>query len=137
MFYLIEGLTALFAVYCAYLNEVPVLKMIQHGASLSEEKKFHFANGAVKIIYSLSVTMAMGLPLFERLICFFTLGLIQWLVFDIALNLFLKKTWDYIGDTAWIDKHLTRLMPHGDAGEVKAILCLLFIIALNFLFHLI
>jgi hypothetical protein len=135
MFYLIQTITILFAIYSAYLNEVPVVKMIQHGASLSEEKRFHRANAAVKIVYSLAVTLSLNLPFWDRMIVFHLLLLIQWLVFDIALNLLLKKTWDYIGDTAQIDKFLNKLFPSGDAGEVKAIVVATVIIALNILTH--
>jgi hypothetical protein len=133
MFYLLQAITVLYSIYLAYLNEVPVQKMIYAGASRSEEKKFHAANAVVKVIYSAAVSVSLYGFTAKAIICFFTIGFIQWFVFDIALNLFLKKTWDYLGDTAKIDKVLTHWFPHGSAGLKKAIFCFLVIIGLNVL----
>lgn len=136
MFYLLQAITILFSIYLAYLNEVPVQKMIYAGASRSEEKRFHAANAIVKIIYAASVAIAFSGFTVSTLIAFFTVGFIQWFVFDIALNKFLQKTWDYLGDTAWIDKRLTKLFPNGTAGKIKAIICVIVIVFLNILNHL-
>jgi hypothetical protein len=107
MFYLLQAITILYSIYIAYLNEVPVQKMIYAGASISEEKRFHSANAIVKIIYSAAIALSLSGFTVQAIIFFFAFGFIQWLVFDIALNLFLHKTWDYLGDTAWIDKILS------------------------------
>jgi hypothetical protein len=107
MLLLIQIFTVLVAIALAWANKRPVLKMIDFGASLNEEKEFHAANAAVKILFAISLTFNSGLSCVLSCVFFLNLLLIQWLVFDIALNAFLKKdNWLYIGETATIDKAL-------------------------------
>lgn len=58
-------------------------------------------------------------------------GLWIWLVFDIALNKFTGEQWDYIGETAWLDRKLNALFPYGDGGEAKAFWLIGLILILN------
>lgn len=133
MFYILQATTILFAIAAAYLNQIPVEKMIYAGASINEGKKFHAANSMVKIIYSASVCLSFYPPGYRFGFFFVILSLIQWFVFDIALNVFLSKRWDYIGRTAWIDKVLNAVFG-SVAGKVKAIICIAAIITLNIFF---
>jgi hypothetical protein len=130
--------TALFAFACAWLNKVPVEKMINHGASIHEEREFHSANAVIKMMFGvLAVAALRADSIVHVAVALVLFGLIQWLVFDIALNGFVKGWghWDYIGTTAKIDRALHKLFPHGDAGEVKAIACVLLIITINIIYH--
>jgi hypothetical protein len=135
--FLIEITTALFAFSCAWLNAVPVRKMIDYGASRMEEKQFHMANTVVKIFFVAAVllrshTHAEGL--IASIVLAVILFSIQWFVFDCCLGMMIHRDWFYIGTTAKIDKWLSKLFPHGDGGEVKAIACAVIIIALNILY---
>lgn len=126
---LLQVASAFFAVACAWLNRVPLRKMIDFGASLSEEKEFHRANAIVKIVFSVTVAACTS-----KFISFFlTVSLIQWLVFDIALNLFTAKKWNYIGETSSIDKALSKV--GGKQSEaIKSVLVVFVIIGINILF---
>lgn len=129
----IQIATILFSIACAWLNKIPVRKMIDYGASLSEERQFHRANAAIKVLFS-AICCYHFVDVTNMVLCFLTVSLIQWAVFDPALNLFVGKKWHYIGTTASIDKRLNRLFPH-DAGEAKAFICLGLILLLNIVIH--
>lgn len=99
---LLQIFTVIFSIALAGANKVPCQKMIGFGASLKEGKEFHRANAVVKIIWALiNVVDAHTWIMFPLSL------LIQWTVFDIALNAFLKKdNWLYVGETSTIDKAL-------------------------------
>lgn len=129
MIILIQAITVIYALFLSMLNEVPVIKMRDFGASLNEEKIFHRSNAMVKIIYSIVVPVSFYGFSVKPILLFFALLFIQWLVFDIALNLLIGKPWDYIGETAKDDKMLRKLF--GKPGIVKAIFCVVVISVLN------
>lgn len=62
-------------------------------------------------------------------------GFIVWFCFDIFLNIFLDREWDYLGTTAktdrwWVD-HFEE-----DAGKMKAGLCVFMVVLLNLIYAL-
>jgi RsiW-degrading membrane proteinase PrsW (M82 family) len=140
-------LIAIIAGCIGYLNGVPVNLMINKGVKLWESKEFHNANFVLKfIICAVVAYYSQGGFNWLWLIDTFLFGVIMWLVFDIVLNLFIHKEWDYVGQTSAIDKLLyygfnieifkKKIYINGfgeKAGEIKAATCLLFIIGLNIL----
>lgn len=101
--------------------------MIDFGASIKEEKEFHKANAVVKILFC-----AICAIIVQRFIALPILLLIQWIVFDIALNIFLKKdNFLYVGETAKTDKLLRKYL--GDyAGLIKTLVVASVILVINF-----
>lgn len=127
---ILQLLTAIFAVACAWLNKWPVIifrSKISPGHPL--EKEFHAANAAVKALWAAMLTTPdeyFHQPLWHRVAFFSVLLLVEWLVFDIALNLFTGKPPFYLGSTAFLDKLVKN-------GTIKAVVVLILIIVLNFL----
>lgn len=127
----LQIITALFAASCALLNKWPVLLMRAYwteGAHRAKERQFHAANAAVKVLWSLSPCIAVFIyqGWLRSASLFALLLLIQWLVFDIVLNVATGKPPFYLGKTAWLD----RLVKH---GLIKALALLVLIGLLNFL----
>lgn len=120
-------LTIAFAIACAYLNKWPVIMFRKTGAVKQMERQFHAGNAAVKILFAFTAYYHSDMVVF-----FFILLLIQWVVFDIFLNLFTGKPWDYVGKTAWMDRMLQKL---GNAGEAKAIIVVGIVVVLNIIIH--
>jgi hypothetical protein len=126
----LQIITVFFAIACAWLNKWPVKLMRAYwaeGSHKKQEKEFHAANAVVKVLWA-----ALGAIMFhvEGVVptsaAILIVLLIQWLVFDIALNLFTGKHAFYLGQTAWLDKTVKN-------GKVKALVVLAIIIALNFI----
>lgn len=128
---LLQAYTILLAIALAWLNKIPVLKMINFGASIREEKEFHRANAVVKIFYVFFIVINNG-GLLHTITAAILLLLWMWLVFDIALNLFLGHKWYYNGSTAWIDKRLIGLLGKKYAGRLKAYAVGSVILVINF-----
>jgi hypothetical protein len=134
----LELFTAVFAVCFAWYSKIPVLKMINNGASLAEEKEFHTASAACRVIFICAISAATAATWFTLIYNIVLLGLVQWLLFDIALNIALNdpaKKWHYIGNTARLDR-LLREVYDEDAGKWKAALVLAVIIMLNLTYYL-
>jgi hypothetical protein len=132
----LQLMTFLFAVCLAWFQKFSVNKMIDHGASIKEEKQFHFASGLIKFIWIFRYAFIAGTSFWlSGLLVFVLLGANLWLVFDIALNKFTGKVTFYVGNTAkldkWQRKHLGRY-----AGQIKAGVCLAVIVLLNVLYFL-
>jgi hypothetical protein len=127
---LLQIITAIFAIALALLNKWPVIifrEFVKDNRQL--EIDFHAANAAVKIMWAVMLTFrTQPTIVFTFLINVFIYLLIQWLVFDIALNIFTGKKWDYLGQTAWLDKTIKN-------GKVKAGVVVVAIILLNFLIY--
>ena len=132
---LLQIITVFFAIACAWLNKWPVKLMRAYwaeGSHKKQEKEFHTANAVVKVLWGWPVLIPLffgGLVwsnLTDAILRWLVLLLIQWLVFDIALNLFTGKSAFYLGQTAWLDKTVKN-------GKAKALVVLVIIIALNFL----
>lgn len=103
---LLQIFTVVFAIALAWSNKIAVLKMIDYGASIKEEKEFHRANAVVKILWALAWSLGHGISV-QVGVYVLLLLLIQWTIFDVALNVFLKKdNILYVGETATIDKAL-------------------------------
>jgi hypothetical protein len=150
-----ELFTVAFALACAWLNTWPVYKFMESGASKKMERDFHAANAAIKVLCSATIATSGDLYVWHIAPQVLLTLLIQWLVFDLALNFFTGKKVFYIGQTAKLDRLLvygikigdhevfnpiTRLMETKDrrilalgkwAGQVKAGVCLVIIVALN------
>jgi hypothetical protein len=120
--YLLQLFTLLFAVCFAWYSKIPILKMIDYGASLSQEKEFHAASASVRILFVVAVSASVSASFFTFLFNIALLGLVQWTVFDPALNIALGKKWYYIGTTSKIDR-LLREVYDEDAGKWKAAIC--------------
>jgi hypothetical protein len=105
----IELIVAAIAVALAWLNEVPCNKFSRYGTSLKEDSRFHWANFIVKLLIDLPVALLVCVITgYNVLLLIILFGLIMWVVFDIALGVFLHG-WEgafYLGDTAKIDKLL-------------------------------
>lgn len=118
--------TILFSIALAWVNKIPCRKMIDFGASLSEEREFHRANAVIKIVFAAIVSKGVVLP-------FIAIMLIQWIVFDVALNVFLKKdNILYVGETAKTDKLLRKYLGGDVAGLWKVIIVTSLILIVNF-----
>jgi hypothetical protein len=120
--YLLQLFTLLFAVTFAWYSKIPVTKMINNGASLSEEKEFHNASAACRVLFVVTVSAVTAGTFWAFLFYLCLLGLVQWFAFDIALNIALNlpgKPWHYIGTTARLDR-LLREVYDEDAGKWKA-----------------
>lgn len=112
--------------------------MIDFGASRKEEKEFHKASAVVKIVWAVSWSVYL-FPLNESYgsfhnsnVALVLLLLIQWTVFDIALNVFLKKeNILYVGETAKTDKLLRKYLGEY-AGLVKLLVVSSVILVINF-----
>lgn len=127
----LQVITAFFAIACAWLNKWPVLIMRgywQEGSHQKKEREFHAANAVVKVLWALFPFPAIWIyqSHLRAASILLLLLLIQWLVFDIALNLFTGKPWYYLGQTAKLDRLVRN-------GKIKAIILLLIIILLNYL----
>lgn len=130
----LQLITVLFAITLAWLQKVPVRKMKDHGASIPEEKQFHKASGYIKVLWVFPYAFIYAYStLLGGLLLFIGLGLIVWLVFDIAINLFTGEKAFYVGDTATTDKQMRKLGKY--AGQIKAGVCLLVIAGLNILYY--
>lgn len=127
------SLSALFAVFTAWLTSPQERHMIDFGATAEEEANYHTHHFLTKAAFTLlaGLLFAMAYPgtvlHFAGILAFITL--VQWFFYDIALNLFLGRPWDYIGETAHIDQLLRRVAGK-KAGEIKAGLVLIFIFLL-------
>jgi hypothetical protein len=131
----LQLMTALFAITLAWLQKVPVRKMIDHGASIQEENQFHKASGYIKVLWAFTFAFMYAYStLIGGFLLFIGLGLIIWMVFDPALNLFTGEKAFYVGNTAKTDKQLRKLGKY--AGQIKAGVCLLCVITLNVLYFL-
>jgi hypothetical protein len=115
--------TILFSLLTAWVNKIPVIKMRDFGASIREEKAFHRANLFLKGFWVLVSLYLVPHVLTVPLVC-----LIQWVVFDIALNLMTGKEWDYVGETAKSDKWLRSIEL---SGEDKTLFSCCAILVLN------
>lgn len=124
---LLQLLTVAFAVACAWLNSVPVNGMIRYGAKKWESSEFHQANAVVKSFWALTLTLLVTGDLLHKALFAIILWLVQWLVFDPVLNIFIHHKWDYLGETSWLDRTVKN-------GRIKAAEVLAVIIALNFLY---
>lgn len=121
---LLQAYTILFSVAFAYANKVPCEKFRWYGTSIKEDKTFHRANLIVKVLFALVVSKGVVLP-------FILSGLIQFAVFDIALNLFIGNDWFYTGTIAKTDKILRKYL--GDyAGLVKLLVVSAAVLVINF-----
>jgi RsiW-degrading membrane proteinase PrsW (M82 family) len=129
-------LIVIIAISLAYVNSVPVNLMIRHGAKLWQEREFHNANYILKTLIAVFVSALTNSISWSLVVDAFLFGFIMWVVFDIVLNIFINHDWDYIGDTSKIDKKLNDLFLK-KAGQIKAALCVLFIIGLNLLRNII
>jgi hypothetical protein len=85
--------------------------------------KYHRGGAFVALAFIVGVS---GFSWLIVLNCFW-----YWLAFDIALNKFTGRSWDYVGHTSKVDKWLHSLTLHDDAGEMKATFCVGAIIFLN------
>jgi hypothetical protein len=121
---LVQLYSILFAVALAYSNKVPCEKFRWTGTSIKEDKIFHRANLIVKVLFALIISNGIVLP-------FILCGLWLWLVFDIALNVFIGNTWFYTGDTAKSDRLLKRYLGEY-AGLVKMLVVSSAILTINF-----
>lgn len=95
--------------------------------------------GAVGVLAILSfpivnlLTVEFSWPVFwEAVLTTIDLGLLYFLVFDIGYALQIKQRWHYLGGTAGTDLLLKRWFGKY-AGQIKAVISILCIIALNFL----
>lgn len=125
----LEIITAFFALALAWLNSVPVRKMIYAGAKHWESSEFHQANALVKTLWAFLAVFTRwvysGRPVrWQDAVVFVLLWLIQWLVFDPVLNLWIDKKWYYLGTTARLDRMVKN-------GKIKAVVVLLIIVVLN------
>lgn len=122
----LQIIAALFALALAWLNKWPVLKFRESGCTIRGEKQFHAANALVKILWAVgNMSNSNVTSVLPRLYLFAVLLLVQWLVFDPALNVFTGKPWHYLGQTARLDKLVRN-------GKAKAAVVLVLLIALNF-----
>ena len=118
----------LFSVAFAYANKVPVMKL-QLSASLKEEKTFHRAYFILRVLFALIISQGAVLP-------FIASGLAQYLVFDIAVNLFTGEPWYYVGTTATSDKLIRRWLGGDQAGLYKMVIVLLLLVVVNMISYL-
>ena len=131
---LLQLATINFAIMLAFLNKWPIYKFRETGASKRMESEFHEANAAVKVFYAMNALFLYKGFLGGYFILFTSLMLIQWCVFDMAVNHFTDKPLFYIGNTAKLDK-MQRKYLGKYAGQIKAGVCLLLIIGLNVLYY--
>jgi hypothetical protein len=116
----------------AYFNMIPVRKMREHGASIQEEKEYHAANFSV--LGWLNIALTFSFKEWEWIAAVLLAALWQWMTFDICLNIFTDKSGFYVGETAKTDKLLRKHLGRY-AGQIKAGVCLIVIIALNILYY--
>lgn len=116
----------------SFLNMIPVRKMRDFGASSQEEKEYHAAN--LSVLAWLNMAMTFGYRGWEWIFAVVVTALIQWLIFDISLNLLTDKPGYYVGETAKTDKMLMKYLGP-QAGKIKAGVCLALIILLNVLYY--
>lgn len=116
----------------ALFNEIPVRKMRDFGASIEEERNYHFAN--FQTLSWLNIALTYKYSGVDWLIAVSLAAFIQWMTFDIALNHFTGKPLFYVGETAKLDK-LQRKYLGEHAGKIKAGACVVVIIALNVLYQ--
>jgi hypothetical protein len=117
----------------AYLNMIPVKKMRDYGASIQEEKEYHAANASV--LGWLNIALTFSFSGLDWVFAVVLAAFIQWLTFDITLNLLTDKSAFYVGNTAKLDK-LQRRYLGKYAGQIKAGVCVLLIVTLNVLYFL-
>lgn len=116
----------------AYFNMIPVRKMREHGASIQEEKEYHAGNFSV--LGWLNIALTFSFKGLEWVLAVLLAAFIQWMTFDIVLNILTDKPAFYVGNTAKLDKwqreHLGRY-----AGQIKAGVCVVMIIVLNIFYY--
>ncbi len=116
-------------------QEIPVVRlMMTQEVKNSYVKPFHVW-GAVMTIIVCALCALMQEAILHRIIIFVVSGMWYWLVFDIALNNGIGKSWNYVGNTSAIDKKLTKLFS-SLAGEVKSVACVVLIIIGNVIMFL-
>jgi hypothetical protein len=129
--YLLQLFTLLFTIAFAWYSKIPILKMINHGASLNEEREFHRFSAWVRLLFLMGASF--HLTGWEFLLGFAAACLLQWVAFDIAINIAIGRKWYSLGNTAWIDRTLKEAYGE-DAGKWKAALCVAVVVLLNLLY---
>ena len=129
----LQAYTIVFAAALAWLNKIPCQKMMNYGASIKEEKEWHKVNAVVKLLWAFiwPVIMFCGsFTLFECVVCFFLLIMIEWGVFDIVLSKLLHKSFWYLGKTSAMDRRF-RTFFGVQEGLWKFLICCIIIAAIN------
>lgn len=131
MFFLAQLLVILYA-WCSAQQEIPVVKMakdyVPHGNPY--QQPFHFWGWCMTAIVGAILTLFTG--------CFLTLftsALWYSLLFDGWLNLGVGQPFNYIGQTAWIDKKLWALFGK-KAPKRKQQITLFLLLNINALYFL-
>jgi hypothetical protein len=140
-FLFLQVFTIIFAIVLALKDKWPVIKFADSGASKQMLDEFHDAGAMTRIMFAFALSASATIILFllDRgewyffFLFFFLLMLWMWLVFDIALNKFRGKKTFYVGNEADLDKLQRKLGRY--AGQIKAGVCLIVIIALNILYY--
>jgi hypothetical protein len=133
MFYILQFVMIVYAIASARQEKDVVQAFLDYVPIGNKYSKGFHNSGAFMTTCMAAVISLVTTDIVTVAISFFLSLLWYWIVFDIALNKYTGKNWDYIGQTAKLDKALNQMFPHGDGGEVKAIACLVFIILLNLL----
>ncbi|MGQ0738639.1 MAG: hypothetical protein ACT4OJ_06225 [Bacteroidota bacterium] len=136
MIYILQVVTILFSLAIAKHDAPAVDHFEFYGPQTGQMKAFHKWNLVLKFFFCLLASIPLYPLWLDMLIAFGLSGLWVWLTFDIFLNRFraIKQPWDYLGSNDADGRRWIKLF--GDsAGELKAILLGVLIIALN-LIHL-
>lgn len=121
---LLQLITIGFNIFLAENQSSAVTRMRDYGAERKEEKRFHLSSFMIRFMFcgvAASYAFLLGVNGWAVLLL---LGLLSWLVFDLALNVFTGKKWHYLGDTAFLDRLVRN-------GKLKAAIVALFILILN------
>lgn len=142
MFYIAQLTSILVAVYLARNNATAVNHFSDHGFP-ENLAQFHSSNLRLKLCLcaglSLMIVFNHDAYFFNYLIDALIAGLTNaawiWLVFDPVLNKTRKRgfNWDYLGDDNGTDRFLKKRLGK-NAGQIKAIICLVVIVGLNILY---
>jgi hypothetical protein len=134
MFFIIQAVMVCYALASAWQEKSVVRAFIDYVPIGNKyQKGFHSAGAFMTVIVAVALSyINQTLP--AQIVSLFTLLAIYWLVFDTALNVFLKgwSKWDYIGGTSILDKFLNKIF-NRNAGKLKAVGCVAIIVVLNIL----
>lgn len=133
MIIIIQIISILFALSCAWHDGPAVTRFENAGIDADGMKKFHRYNGWLKFLFSLACALVFQHNIRLSVLVLLLSATWVYLLFDPALNLVRlpKRKWDYLGISNFSDRFWRSM----GGGRIKAAILLAIITCLNFLYY--